>query len=256
MIGDPELLAFRRNYYDLFVKLFWREPTAELLAPLREGIEERTRAAGGLHPLLGEGWEEIGGFLAGRAPGAAAEDAADEFTRLFLGPTAPEVHPYESYYLTGKLLDRPLVAIRSYLKSIGMEREESYSEPEDALAFELGVMRRLIDRQATESNPDGETRWMNVQATFLKQHLLVWAPTCARELEEAKGARLYRGVARLLRGFLDLELDLVRDWGPVTLRSLDEVRQSYRLVRDWKGPTFEMPTAPDPPEAAPPPPGG
>ncbi|MBI2460191.1 MAG: molecular chaperone TorD family protein, partial [Candidatus Rokubacteria bacterium] len=241
MIGDRDLLEFRRTYYDLLVAFFWREPMVELLGPLREGIEERTRAASRLHPLLGQGWEEIGGFLAGRAPEAAAEAAADEFTRLFLGPTAPEVHSYESYYLTGKLLDRPLVAIRSYLKSIGMEREESYPEPEDALAFELGVMRRLIDRQATESNPDGETRWVNVQATFLKLHLLVWAPTCARDMEEAKGARLYRGVARLLRGFLDLELDRVRDWGPVALRSLEEARQGYLGAGEWKGPLFEVP---------------
>lgn len=248
MIGDTELLTFRRGYYDLLVGLFGQEPTAELLTPLREGLEERTRAAAGLHPLLGKGWEEIGHSLAGNGPGAAAVAAAEEFTRLFLGPLAPEVNPYESYYLTGKLFDRPLVAVRGFLQKVGVERREDYPEPEDSLVFELEVMRQLIARQRAEQNPDGEARWVHLQAAFLKQHLLVWAPACARDLEQAKGAGFYRGVAKLLRGFLELELELFRDWGPLPLRSLEEARQSYLGQGGWKGPIFQAPPGVETPE--------
>lgn len=248
MIGDAELLVFRRDHYSLFVRLFWREPTTDLLTGLNEGLEERTRGAEGLHPLLGKGWEEIGAYLAEHEPIDLAEDAADEFTRLFLGPMAPEVHPYESYYLTGKLFDRPLVAVRGFLQKVGVERREDYPEPEDSLAFELEVMRQLIARQRAEQNPDGEARWVHLQAAFLKQHLLVWAPACARDLEEARGARLYRGVARLLRGFLELELELFRDWGPLPLRSLEEARLSYGQLGGWKGPIFQAPPGVETPE--------
>lgn len=256
MIGDRDLLGFRRAYYDLLVAFFWREPEAEFLASLPAGLGARAEAARELHPLLGEGWREIEGYLAGKAPAEAAEGAAEEYTRLFIGPLEPEVHPYESYYLTGRFYDRPLAVVREFLQRVGLQKDDAYADPEDALAFELEIARRLAGRQAAEQNPDGEARWANLQAEFLKQHLLVWAPTCAWDLKEAKSARFYRGVAKLLRGFLELELDLFRNWGPVELRSLDDARQSYLLVRDWKGPTFELPDSRPRPEPGAGPAGG
>lgn len=246
MIGDRDLLAFRKGYYDLFVSLLWQEPAGEFVTGLGEGIEERIKGARNLHPLLGEGWEEIGSFLEGVPPEQLGQTVADEYTRLFIGPREPEVTPYESFYLTGRLLDRPLAVVRAFLKEIGIEKQEGYSEPEDFLAFELEVMRRLIHRQGSAPDPDGEVRWVNSQATFLKEHLLVWGPAPARDLAGAKGAVFYRGVAKLLQGFLELERDLFKAWGEGEVRSLDEARQSFAQRREWKGPLFDLSdSAPD-----------
>jgi TorA maturation chaperone TorD len=244
MIGDRDLRDFRRGYYDLFVSLLWREPAGELLAGLAEGIQERIAGARNLHPLLGEGWGEIARFLNGVDRTRLAEMVADEYTRLFIGPPEPEVNLYESHYLTGRLLDRPLAVIRAFLKEIGLEKEAGYAEPEDFLAFELEIMRRLIARQASASDPDAETRGITLQAAFLKQHLLVWAPSAAKDLSEAKSARFYRGVARLLEGFLELERDLFKGWGPAEIASLDEARQSFAQAGMWSGPLFDPPTEP------------
>lgn len=240
MVGDRDLLAFRQGYYDLLVSLLWKEPAGELLAGLVEGIEERAKGARNLNPLLGEGWEEIGRFLDGTTSERLAETVADEYTRLFIGLRGPEVNPYESYYLTGRLLDRPLAVIRDFLKEIGIEKQEEYAEPEDFLAFELEIMRRLIQRQRSAPDPDGEVRWLNFQAAFLKQHLLVWGPAAARDLAGAKTAFFYRGVAKLLQGFLELELELFKGWGPEELRSLDEARQGFARGKEWKGPLFDL----------------
>lgn len=242
MVGDRDLLAFRQGYYDLFVSLLWREPAGELLGALAEGIGERVTGARSLHALLGEGWEEIGRFLGGPTPGGLADTVADEYTRLFMGPQGPEVNPYESYYLAGRLLDRPLADVRTFLRAIGVEKQEGYAEPEDFLAFELEIMRRLIARQRSAADPDGEVRWLNFQAAFLKRHLLVWGPAAARDLALAKAALFYRGVAKLLQGFLDLERDLFKGWGPEELRSLEEARQSFAQRKDWKGPLFDLST--------------
>lgn len=239
MIGDRDLLDFRRGYYDLFVSLLWKEPAGELLAGLAQGIEGRIAGARNLHPLLGEGWGEIARFLDGADRKRLAETVADEYTRLFIGPGNPEVNPYESYYLTGRLFDRPLAAIRAFLAEIGIEKQEGYAEPEDFLAFEMEILRRLIARQASAPDPDEETRGINVQAAFLKQHLLVWAPSAARDLSKAKGARFYRGVARLLQGFLELERDLFKGWGPVQIASLDEARRTFAQSGTWSGPLFD-----------------
>lgn len=240
MIGDRDLLDFRRGYYDLFVSLLWREPAGELLAGLAQGVEERIAGARNLHPLLGEGWGEIARFLDGADRTRLAEAVADEYTRLFIGPPEPEVNLYESYYLTGRLLDRPLAVLRAFLGEIGLEKEAGYAEPEDFLAFELEIMRRLTDGQASAPNPDEETRGINLQAAFLKQHLLVWAPGAAKDLSEAKSASFYRGVARLLQGFLELERDLFQGWGPGQIASLDEARQSLAGVGEWQGPLFDL----------------
>jgi TorA maturation chaperone TorD len=239
MIGDRELLEFRRGYYDLFVSLLWKEPAGALLTGLAEGIDGRVEGARNLHPLLGEGWGEIARFLDGADPTRLAEAVADEYTRLFLGPPEPEVNPYESYYLAGRLFDRPLAGLRAFLGEIGLEKEAGYAEPEDFLAFELEIMRRLIARQASASDPDEETRGVNLQAAFLKQHLLVWAPSAAKDLSGARSAKFYRGVARLLQGFLELERDLFKGWGPVQIASLDEARRTFAQSGTWSGPLFD-----------------
>ncbi len=246
MIGDREVLAFRQGYYELFVSLLWREPAGELLARLAEGIEGRVLGAGGLHPLLGGGWEAIASLLGGADGDRLAEAVADEYTRLFLGPQGPEVHPYESYYLTGRLWDRPLAVLRDFLKEIGLAKQEGYAEPEDSLAFELEIMRRLIACQGSAADAEGERRFLDLQAIFLKRHLLVWAPAAARDLAEAQGALFYRGVATLLQGFLALERDLFLRWGPEALESLEEARHRYGREKEWKGPLFDFGPAGEP----------
>ncbi|HEY7677896.1 MAG TPA: molecular chaperone TorD family protein [Candidatus Methylomirabilis sp.] len=240
MIGDRDLLAFRRGYYDLFVSLLWREPDGVLLAGLAVGIEERIRVARQIHPLLGAGWEAIARFLDGADRDRLAEAVAEEYTRLFLGPRDPEVNAYESYYLTGRLWDRPLATLRGFLEEIGLERQEGYAEPEDCLAFELEVMRRLIARQGSAENGEGEARWLDLQATFLKRHLLVWAPAAARDLGQARGADFYRGAATLLQGFLEMERDLFLRWGPEELHSLEQARQRFAREKEWKGPLLDF----------------
>lgn len=244
MIGDRHLLIFRQGYYNLLVSLFWKEPSGELLLSLSDGMRERIDASRNLHPLLAEGWEEIDHFLRETPPEHLAETVADEYTRLFIGPYGAEVNPYESFYLTGRLLDRPLVNIRTFLKAVGIERQEGYSEPEDFLAFELEVMGWLIGRQTAAAQPE-ETRWLQHQADFLKEHLLVWVPTCAEDIERAQGANFYRAIAMILRGFLEMERVLFRERGLAQVISLEEARKRYTAIAMWQGPTFDGDAPPE-----------
>ncbi|MGH7263873.1 MAG: TorD/DmsD family molecular chaperone [Candidatus Rokuibacteriota bacterium] len=240
MIGDPEVLAFRRGYYDLFVALLWREPAPDLVAGLTAGLEERIDAARAVHPALGEGWDAIGAFLAATPRDAVADVVTDEYTRVFLGPQRPPVYPYESYYLTGRVLDRPLAAVRGFLREVGLAREADFSEPEDHLAFELEVMRRLLARQAGSPDADGEARWLRLQGAFLRDHLLVWGPAVSRDLAAAEGAAFYRGVGRLLEGFLDLERDVAREWSQGEVPSLQDARRRAAATPEFRGPVTEF----------------
>jgi TorA maturation chaperone TorD len=242
MIHDRELLSFRQSYYEVLGALFRREPSGELLQQLANGIEERTQAACNVHPLLGAGWEEIEHFLRDTPSESLAETVADEYMRLFIGPLGAEVNPYESFYLTGRLLDRPLADVRTFLKSAGIEKLEDYPEPEDFLAFEMEVMRWLIGKQMAAADPKDEKGWIELQADFLKEHLLVWGPACAKDIERAECAKFYGSAAKILQGFLALELSFFREWGLDKVSSLEEARQRHGAVPTWKGPTFSMPS--------------
>jgi TorA maturation chaperone TorD len=245
MIGDRDLLAFRQAYYNLLVSLFWKEPAGELIRSLSDGINERIDAARTLQPLLAEGWGEIERFLAQAPVEDVVEAITDEYSRIFIGPHSPEVNPYESFYLTGRLLDRPLANLRTHLKAIGIEKQEEYGEPEDFLAFELEVVRWLIGKQLGATDPEEEKRWLRLQSDFLRDHLLVWAPNCADDISGAKSARFYRGVAMILRGFLEVEHNLFRGLGLEKVTSLEEARKQHAAIPAWKGPTFD-PTAKEP----------
>jgi TorA maturation chaperone TorD len=240
MITDLELHSFRRDYYEMLVALFRKEPAAALLQQLANRIKDRIQAARNLHLLLGQGWEEMEHFLTNMPSESLAETVSDEYTRLFIGPLGPAVNPYESFYLTGRLLERPLADIRTFLKAVGIEKLEEYAEPEDCLAFELEVMRWLIAKQLATPDPREESRWLGLQSDFLKEHLLVWGPACARDIEGAEGAKFYRSLAKILQGFLELELNFFRERGLDQIASIDAARQRYGAVPTWKGPTFDI----------------
>ena len=239
MIGDRELRAFRQGYYELLVSFFRQEPAGEMLLRASSGIGERIEAARNLHPLLAEGWAQLEHFFAETPATALAETGADEYTRLFIGPYDAKINPYESFYFTGRMWDRPLADLRTFLKAVGIERQDGYAEPEDALAFELEVMRWLIGKQQAAADSDEEARWLRLQSDFLKNHLLVWAPACGQDIEASQGAKLYRGMAMILRGFLDTERGLFREWGVEPVAPLEEVRKLHMAIPMWKGPTFE-----------------
>ena len=235
MLRDHDLIQFRQTYYRLFVKLLWKEPEATFIADLRDGdAPTRTEAAAAVHPLMGSGWEVIDAYLAGHQPG----DVAVEFSQLFLEPFARVIRPYASYYLTGQFFTEPLKVWRGFLNRLGVEKPtKGFTDPEDVLAFELDVMRWLIDKQATA----GDTEcWLRLQATCLKEHLLVWAPSCAADIEQVPQAAFYRGAAKLLRGFLEVERSLFVDWGLDNVATLAEARAHYGARSEWRGPLFDV----------------
>ena len=235
MLLDHDLVQFRQTYYRLFVKLLWKEPEAAFIAGLQDdNAQTRTEAAAAVHPLMGSGWKVIDRYLADHQP----SEVAMEYGQLFLEPFAKGIRPYASYYLTGQFFTEPLQTWRAFLKQLGVEKPtQGFSDPEDVLAFELDVMRWLIDKQTAAEDTD---RWLRLQATCLKEHLLVWAPSCAADIEEVPQAAFYRGAAKILRGFLEVERSLFVDWGLDNVATLAEARAHYGARAEWRGPLFDV----------------
>ena len=152
MLRDYDLVQFRQTYYRLFVKLFWKEPEAAFIAGLQDDdAQTRTQAAAAVHPLMGDGWQVIEHYLADHQP----DEVATEYGQLFLEPFAKGLRPYASYYLTGQFFTEPLKTWRAFLRPLGVEKPtQGFTDPEDVLAFELDVMRWLIDKQAAAEDID------------------------------------------------------------------------------------------------------
>jgi TorA maturation chaperone TorD len=243
---DHELSAFRHGYYGLFVSLLWREPTGALLDALAAEAPARVRPARRVEPRLAEGWNEIAAFLAREGAGAA-EAVGDEYLRLFVGPAAPEVNLYESWYLTGRVFDRPLADVRTFLARAGIEKDPAYAEPEDFLGFELEIMRTLVGREAVAEADERSVR--ELQNEFLKRHLLVWGPAAVQDLAAAPAARFYRGLSLLLGGFLETELEVCRGWSNDPVLDLGERRELHGRSKVFRGPVIDFqPSVPTEPE--------
>jgi TorA maturation chaperone TorD len=248
---EREQTLFRQNYYGLLVRLVSAEPTAELLQVLRSGSADRAEAARALHPLLGDAWDYLDKLLSKLSVGAAEQ----EFLKLFIGPFQPEMNAYESWYLTGQLFQAPLISVRGFLSQVGLQRKEAeYPEPEDSIGFELEIMNWLVTRQLASSSAEEEREWLHRQTAFLTQHILLWGPKFSEDLEAAKDATLYKGVALMLRGLLAMERQRLQSHGVTEFETLEQARKRYGTPRPFRGPLFD-PAAPASKTGSTPPPG-
>jgi TorA maturation chaperone TorD len=239
VIGDREISGFRRGYYELLSQLFLEAPKEALTEVLHRDLEGRIEAAQNLNPSLATGWRAVGSYLSEHTGDTTrlCEALAEEHTLLFISPWGPVVFPYESYYMERELLGPSLAEVRGFLRRAGLEKREGFTEPEDHIACELEVMAQLIARQEVANDPTEEERWLHLQGEFFRTHLLPWAFLLCDEVEKREKVEFYKGVAKLTRGFMELERELMAEWGPAV-----PPRQPAReRVTRWKGPTFGPP---------------
>ncbi|CAO4136580.1 TorD/DmsD family molecular chaperone [Methylorubrum extorquens] len=188
VVGVPdEIDLLRAQQYDLLAALLGRAPGSSLLAALaavKEGDGVLGRQVAALRRAASE---------------TDTEAVEREFFALFIGVGRGELLPYASYYLTGFLNERPLARVREDFAALGIERDESMSEPEDHLAILLEVMAGLAAGRF-EAEP-------GMQAHFFARHIEPWADRFFADLEKAKAGRFYRAVGGLGRAFIEIEAE-------------------------------------------------
>jgi TorA maturation chaperone TorD len=175
----------RAREYALLAMLLARVPDAALLERIA-GLRGDTTPLGLAHAALAQS-----------ADNANVTDIEREFFNLFIGVGRGELLPYGSYYLTGFLNERPLGRLREDLRSLGVERAEGQSEPEDHAAILCEIMAGL----AGGSFPAG----VDAQQAIFEKHLASWMGRFFTDLERAKAANFYRHVGRVGRLFVEIE---------------------------------------------------
>lgn len=179
--------SYRAQFYLLLSRLLGAPVDADALAMLR-GLEgddsELGRAIGDLSEI---------------AAATSLEDAAEEYSKIFIGITRGELLPYGSYYLTGFLNEKPLVALRQDLEGLGLTRSKEASVPEDHIATLCEIMQAMIVGRF------GEMVSLREQNRFFRKHIDSWAAKFFEDLQKAKSASLYEPVGRIGKLFLEIE---------------------------------------------------
>ncbi len=141
-------------------------------------------------------------------------DLRREFAYLFLTPHG--VSPFESIYRGKKklLMDKPWEEVRKFYRRLGLQKDKAQMHPEDHIAVELGLMaalsyisgRYLLEENDKELRAKERKQMLEVQFTFLEQHLSQWAPQLCNDIMEKTRHPFYDSVARLTAELIHADL--------------------------------------------------
>jgi TorA maturation chaperone TorD len=177
----------RAQEYALLATLLSRSPDARMLERLTL-LKFDASPLGAAHAALAEA-----------AVRATAESAKAEYFELFEGLGRSRFLPYASYYLTGSLYARPLAELRRTLQSLGIERAEHCSEPEDHAALLCELMAGLASgRIAAPAEAERE---------IFEMHLAGWMGRFFADLERAELTDFYAYVGAVGRIFIAIETE-------------------------------------------------
>jgi TorA maturation chaperone TorD len=189
---DGEELA-RAEVYGLLAQLFYAPPTEALYGQFQVAVT--------VAPVTGAFLEGSWSELVATARRLDRDAIRREFDALFQGIGKPEIFLYASFYLSGKLNEKPLVDLRHSLRALGLERAEGLGETEDHVASLCEVMRFLI------AGEDVGTSNLAAQRRFFDAHLRPWVETLCDAIEANPVADFYRAVARFSRDFFAVEAE-------------------------------------------------
>lgn len=181
--------ALRANTYALLATLLASPPTKGVI----EVVNQIDGVVDGERTSVALAWQTL--KLAGERAEVSTLD--DEYHALFIGIGRGELVPYGSWYLTGSVMDQPLAVLRRDLASLGVERQEGVSEPEDHVAGLCETMSMIINH--------GEEISFATQRRFFNDHIAPWMEKFFRDLKDADSACFYKAVGQLGEDFIKLE---------------------------------------------------
>ena len=180
----------RAEFYAVLARLFANAPDDALL----RAIAGAERMEGGMH-LMGA-WNRL--VDASAAMDAAA--AAQEYTDLFIGVGKSEVNLHGSHWLSGFMMEKPLVELRSDLAALGLGRRDDVLMLEDHLSALLETMRLLI-----AGHDERKPASIAAQRGFFERHIASWAFRCCSAIRESAIANYYSRVAEFTEEFMALD---------------------------------------------------
>ncbi|MDH5286374.1 MAG: molecular chaperone TorD family protein [Betaproteobacteria bacterium] len=190
---DPEDRA-RANFYAVLAALYADAPDPALLRAIA-AAEPLPEAESGTLPAA---WNT----LLAACQAMDAEAARQEYVDLFVGTGRSEVNLHASHWLSGFMMEKPLVALRDELAGLGLGRQPRSTLLEDHAAALFEAMRALI-----EGGEHGPPKDLATQAGFFERNLAPWIDDCCNAITASPLANFYLRVAQFTHTFMAVERD-------------------------------------------------
>lgn len=182
----------RADFYALLARLYTDVPDRPLLVAIAgaAAIEGDTPFATSWNRLV-------------TASGAMdLEAAVQEYTDLFVGVGKSEVNLHASHWLTGGMMDKPLVNLRNDLAKLGLERRDDVAMVEDHLSALCETMRLLV--AGDDARPPAT---IAAQRAFFGRHIASWVFVCCAAIRDCTIANYYVRVAEFTEQHMALDRD-------------------------------------------------
>ncbi len=200
---SPLELRARAGYYQLLAGAFVEEPGGAYLAALRTPQALAELAALGLH---------FDADFSDAPLELLQENLACEYATLFT--TAGGCPPVESSRLTGRFQQEPYHEVKAVYRRCGFELQPGrFAVFEDQLGVELSFVAALLEQQAValeRGDASAAGRLEKEIKRFWATHLGRWVRGYATLLTRVTEHSFYREIARLLHGFAEEELALLK----------------------------------------------
>ena len=180
----------RCEFYALLARLYADGPDARLLKAISNAatMDGNTPFATAWNRLVA-------------ASGAMdAEAGAQEYTDLFIGVGKCEINLHGSHWISGFMMEKPLVELRADLVGVGLARRDDVVMLEDHLSALCESMRLLIAGQ-----DEREPAPIAAQHAFFERHIGHWVFDCCTAIRESTVAKYSARVEELTE--TEMELD-------------------------------------------------
>lgn len=205
----------RAGMYRTLAYLYFKELTQEQL----EHIAAQDFA--GLPPeedLVAAGFADMHAYLRRMNSGTRQTLAAD-YAHTFLAAGNYDsfaATPFESVFTseTGLLMQEARDEVYKAYCAEHVQPREALHTPEDHVSFEFEFMAHLLDRTneaLAAGDAAGALELAQKARDFHAEHLANWVYDLCDAIEDVAQTRFYRGVAKVTRGFVQLEADVCAD---------------------------------------------
>jgi anaerobic sulfite reductase subunit A len=212
----------RRTIYEFLARTYAKEITIEHLKELSKKKDfflttaEQQEVQG---TELAEGFTNLAKYLSSieeRDPESVRLELAVDYAGVFLGVWRTLPHPSESVYVTDKtmVMHETRDNVLKIYRSMGVDKVNTFHEPEDHIAMELQFMAILCDKTIGAFKEDHHAdvmKCLEVQKDFLNDHLGKWVPRMAADVIATARKEFYKAIAKITKGYIEMDKEAVSE---------------------------------------------
>lgn len=198
---------------DSMARLFAAPPDKAMVEVLREIDSEDTLCLNSEDPDWGAGLHLVAGYCKREGIEQCVLDATGDHSRLFVGPTHVLAPPWSSVYLDDGRLSGPTAQrVAQLFRQHGLQVPKPGQEPADHISYELefvGELSRRIQASIQAGDCEAARGTAKTLREFCDDSLLPWLEPFLGRVEEHAETDYYRGLAKITRSLVALELGFV-----------------------------------------------